>query len=431
MESSEPQSGTPAPYGRACINCSRAKSKCILIGVGNGCERLASSKMIETLFQKITMLIQQKLLIEVAPSIDMLLGIMTFISWTTYSRRPFLNFYAHVLMGLVCDLGINQPVAQEPSTMQTFKCAVGWKQQIPTIRTLEERRAVLGCFLLTSRHPFSIALTMSKIDALRWNPHMEESLTVLMDAKECPEDELLVTLVKIQLIMDKVYHMRRDGENNTYSLLYTKAFQSQLDSVKSQIPQRLQQDKAVLLYLANAEIVIHEVAIATPSLPNSPEMHRLESLCTCLQACKFWLDTWLEISPDHHIGISFTVFYQFSRALVSLYKLSTLEDPAWDRNMVRNTANVLEILDRILYNLKRSSRIMSDPDHLEYNVYEKGVKMLQAIKQGWEPKLMEVWFPNLPTDVISNQYVPTSPLPEVLPMPGFDDAWMLEVFGSM
>lgn len=83
---------------------------------------------------------------------------------------------------------------------------------------------------------------MSRIDALRWNPHMEESLTVLMDAKECPEDELLVTLVKIQLIMDKVYHMRRDGENKSYSLLYTKAFQSQLDSVKLQIPQRLQQD---------------------------------------------------------------------------------------------------------------------------------------------------------------------------------------------
>jgi hypothetical protein len=35
----------------------------------------------ETLFRKITMLIQQKLLIEVAPSMDMLLGIMTFISW--------------------------------------------------------------------------------------------------------------------------------------------------------------------------------------------------------------------------------------------------------------------------------------------------------------------------------------------------------------
>ncbi|KAJ5219111.1 uncharacterized protein N7498_001210 [Penicillium cinerascens] len=586
MEPSQLQSGTPAPYGRACINCSRAKSKCILLSVGNGCERcqrlkkdcrpsptvrkrsvrssasrnaqleakldnivsllqttgassvpadwesatakpqsnglpgptgapvggpigayaspgisspssaacsLSSIDSIhdicsalpispeeaektlglmrvqnlkflpfvyipphvtadqlredkpffwlcimavattvnihrELLFRKITMFIHQKLLIEVSPSMDLLLGIMTFISWTTYSRKPFLNFYAHVLMGLVCDLGINQAVTQELSAMQAFKCIVGWKQHIPTVRTLEERRAVLGCFLLTS----SIALTMCKIDALRWNPHMEESLSVLLEAKECPEDELLVTLVKIQLIMDKIYHMRRDGDNNKYSLLYTKAFQSQLESVKSQIPQRLQQDKAVLLYLAYAEIVIHEIAIKTTSMPNSPETQRLESLCTCLQASKAWLDHFLAISPDHHIGISFTVFFQFSRALVTLYKLSTLEDPAWDRNMVRSTANVLEILDRILYNLKRSSRIMPDLDNPEYNVYEKGVKMVQSIKQMWEPKLMEVWYPNLPSDEINNQYVQTGPpLPEVMPMTGFDDAWMLEVFGSI
>ena len=186
------------------------------------------------------------------------------------------------------------------------------------------------------------------------------------------------------------------------------------------------------MYLAYAEIVIHEVAIKTPSMPNSPEPQRLESLCTCLQASKAWLDHFLAISPDHHIGISFTVFFQFSRALVSLFKLSTLEDPAWDRNMVRNTANVLEILDRVLYNLKKSSRIMPDPDNPEYNVYEKGVKMVQSIKQVWEPKLMEVWFPNLPSDEINNQYVQTGPpLPEVMPMTGFDDAWMLEVFGSI
>lgn len=71
---------------------------------------------------------------------------------------------------------------------------------------------------------------------------MEESLTVLMEAKECPEDELLVSLVKIQLVMDKVYHLRRDGDNKTPSVFYTKAFQSQLECVKEQIPQHLKQD---------------------------------------------------------------------------------------------------------------------------------------------------------------------------------------------
>lgn len=71
---------------------------------------------------------------------------------------------------------------------------------------------------------------------------MEESLSVLAEAKECPEDELLVSLVKIQLVMDKVYHLRRDGDNKRPTAFYTKAFQSQLDSVKDQIPQYLKQD---------------------------------------------------------------------------------------------------------------------------------------------------------------------------------------------
>jgi hypothetical protein len=83
---------------------------------------------------------------------------------------------------------------------------------------------------------------MSRIDALRWTPHMEESLSILMNAKECPDDERLVTLVKIHLVMDKVYHLQRDGDSHLPSTFYTKAFQSQLESVKSSIPSHLQED---------------------------------------------------------------------------------------------------------------------------------------------------------------------------------------------
>lgn len=80
---------------------------------------------------------------------------------------------------------------------------------------------------------------MGRIDALRWNPHMDESLTVLLEAKECPEDELLVHLVKIQLVMDKVYHTRRDGEDQSLARFYLESCQTQLISIRNQIPQHL------------------------------------------------------------------------------------------------------------------------------------------------------------------------------------------------
>lgn len=187
-----------------------------------------------------------------------------------------------------------------------------------------------------------------------------------------------------------------------------------------------------MLYLANAELIIHEVAIQDPSLPNSPDLHRLESLCIALQASKSWLDIWLSIPPEQYMGISFTMFFQFSRALVSLYKLSTLDDPAWDRNMVRNTANLLEILDRIHSMMKKCAEYLDVPNDPEWNIFEKGAKVVQSIKQGWEPKLMEVWYPSMSSNEMESGFVPAGPpLPDVMPMTGFDDAWMWEVFGAM
>lgn len=88
----------------------------------------------------------------------------------------------------------------------------------------------------------SVALTLNRIDALRWSPHMEESLSVLMESNECPEDEILVNLVKIQLVADKVYQARRDGDDPLLARFYIKSFQAQLDIVRKQIPVHLQQN---------------------------------------------------------------------------------------------------------------------------------------------------------------------------------------------
>jgi len=71
---------------------------------------------------------------------------------------------------------------------------------------------------------------------------MEESLRVLEQEKEGPQDELLATLVRIQLVADKAYNLQRDEEKNiTPTVFYVKSLQSQLNTVKQQIPPHLQQ----------------------------------------------------------------------------------------------------------------------------------------------------------------------------------------------
>jgi hypothetical protein len=87
---------------------------------------------------------------------------------------------------------------------------------------------------------------MSRIDAMRWTAHMEESLSVLTEAKECPEDELLIALVKVHLVLDRVYQLRRDGEAFMPLPFYLDSFKNQLDTVKSHIPPHLQQHSMFL-----------------------------------------------------------------------------------------------------------------------------------------------------------------------------------------
>lgn len=85
---------------------------------------------------------------------------------------------------------------------------------------------------------------------------MEESLTVLLEAKECPEDELLVHLVKIQLVIDKVYHARRDGEDQSLARFYVESNQAQLSSIRNQIPPHLKSSSES--YASNAALLSGE-----------------------------------------------------------------------------------------------------------------------------------------------------------------------------
>ena len=84
-----------------------------------------------------------------------------------------------------------------------------------TPRTTEERRAVLGCFLMSSTYVQAssgvrlyayicrISSFLQKIDALRWTTHMDECLQVLDEGKECLNDEMLVQQVRLRLVAER------------------------------------------------------------------------------------------------------------------------------------------------------------------------------------------------------------------------------------
>jgi hypothetical protein len=115
---------------------------------------------------------------------------------------------------LVFELGLNKPV---PKDTHEVPCLKEKYSMATTPRTMEERRAVLGCFLVSSMYAlrpiylqkqaliaFRISSFLQKIDALRWTPHMDESLQMLGQRKECYNDEILVQQVRLQLIVEQM-----------------------------------------------------------------------------------------------------------------------------------------------------------------------------------------------------------------------------------
>ena len=187
------------------------------------------------------------------------------------------------------------------------------------------------------------------------------------------------------------------------------------------------------MYLYNAEIVINELSIGAAAMPHSPDLHRLDSLYTSLRATKGWLDVWLELEGEEYLQVSCVIFFQFTRAIVNLYKLTILEDPAWSKSMVRDTANVLEYLNRNEAIIRKCPEYITFDQSREMNILEKGLRIVQGMRMNWEPKLMEMWRPYMPANngIDSGTIQSDAILPDVMPFGGIDEAWMMDFLGSL
>ena len=129
-----------------------------------------STSQQQLLGSKIRQKIAHELVVQSERNIDLLLGILAFIGWygviylkveksdthDSFMRahcqlhpNPFLSVFTQLAMSLVFDLGLNRPV---PKVTQMVPCIKDFSKYLkpPTPRTNEERRAVLGCFLVTS-----------------------------------------------------------------------------------------------------------------------------------------------------------------------------------------------------------------------------------------------------------------------------------------
>ncbi|KAK4187418.1 hypothetical protein QBC35DRAFT_233924 [Podospora australis] len=332
--------------------------------------------------------IAQKMVLENEKSLDLLYGLLVVMGWTHYHLKrdkPILSLLASLAKSLIFDMGLNK-IPSEPYISACLKTAF---HPPPREKTIEERRAVLACFLLTSQ----IAHSLKRLDALTWTPHMEESLQILSQRREWEGDDLLVAQVKIQLIVEQLNRAASQSPDNAPPAYYLSALQTQLQNVRVQLPDHLQQNDTILSLMSYTELAIHESALAQPRVSalgsTGPDLQRYTAMEACLTAIKDWFDRHFSIPSYVYIGMTFSYWCHMAHCLLSLYRLSILDDPAWDRRAVRQKVDLVAICDRLKVGFEELSarRKLESGPTIEEDGFSKFNAMLRSMKSGWSAEI--------------------------------------------
>ncbi|KAM5345319.1 hypothetical protein ACJ41O_011181 [Fusarium nematophilum] len=375
-------------------------------------------------------------------SMDVLLGLITYLAWATMTSgpgtKPFIVTYCQLAVTLAFDLSLTRAPVEEQYFTICFKM-FGGRPPPPRLRTLEERRSIISLWFLTS----VISSFVGKMDTLRWTPHMDECLTTLERDKEHPSDEVLVAFARYQLVADEAQKLLvRDvmGETSqapTY--VFRKSMLAKLQEIRDGMSPNLPPNQVLQAQLYATEVQVNSVGLFMQTIP---VQQRIESMYTCLKAVRAWYDIFFSIPLEELPGAPFALYTQLSQVQVALYRLTTSEDPAWDKDLVRNTADLLSYLDQVIElfgQLDSIYRLKADFD--EDTLFVKGAKIMRNIRASWEPALSRhlgsTPSSSTPGGVVGQPRSRQTPNPAQavmnLPDPNMldfaDITWMSDVFG--
>ncbi|EXJ80523.1 hypothetical protein A1O1_08669 [Capronia coronata CBS 617.96] len=367
--------------------------------------------------------------------IDLLLGLLAFLAWghdqLNNKHRKILFRFTHFAMVLVFELRLNRPWPKDSNMLPTVGTigTICSGPPAPATHTMEERRAVLACFLLSS----TVSIFFAQTDAMRWTPYLDECLDVLSRSQEAPCDEMFAHQVRLQLFSQRARHaMWSAGDLELADAatmpprLYLQALQWKLGELKSAFSPQLQHNEILLSSVYYTELSIHEVALhKTPTGVDGPGFQRLEGLYTCLSIVKSAVDNFFTLPVSEYPYLSFPYFAQLCRSIVILFKLATLDDPLWDTGFVRSTIDLGLVLDQLIHNLGQLSAAGGDCVN---GIFAKTANIFMSVKSWYNAKrgadAVQSHDSALPmVDENSVLHEPTI-------LQDLDDAWLREALGS-
>lgn len=118
-------------------------------------------------------------------------------------------------------------------------------------------------------------------------------------------------------------------------------------------------------------------------------MQRYEAMEASLCAASDWFDRHFTIPSYVFVGMTFSYWWNMAHCLLTVYRLSVLDDPAWDRRVARKKSDLLVICDRLRAGFEEvaAQRRRETEPTIEEDTFPKFVRMIWSMRNNWAPEL--------------------------------------------
>ena len=184
--------------------------------------------------------------------------------------------------------------------------------------------------------------------------------------------------------------------------------------------------EVVLAHLYSTELSVNEIVFSqVPTVTNFLDLKQLKCLYACVESIRSWFEVFLGIPPANYIGFPFSIFSQLVHCLTTLFRLSTLNDSRWDKGSVRETSDLLPILDQVINNMEQVAAVagLDNSDIAEGDVFSRTARKFRSIRLEWEAKLGP---DDLTVSTISTPQSAEATLTEAFSADFSDNDWMMD-----
>ncbi|KAL2069099.1 hypothetical protein VTL71DRAFT_15437 [Oculimacula yallundae] len=367
-------------------------------------------------------------------SLDMLQGLIVYNAWSYYYSPVIPSWQStgiHQLsIALLFDLGLTRPVRDNEGPLSDVSRATGQKDEHE--RTLDERRALLCCYFLTSVSAFCL----KKMEGLRYSAYIEHCCEVLFTGAVHESDVLLASLCKLQNIIEPVYRAFADKakvDNNKAPVwMLVKLVRAEMENFWKCLPATTQQDQNMLMSYNSAEVFTYEPSIYAPffrtsTTPGSTSPQRMDMLYGCLISSQKLLNGYINQPHQAYKGLSVIDLSHIGRGLSTLLKLSLVEEVGWDLAHVRQTVNLSFYFDGLVERFERVGEVVDGMQKRtprdRANSFPTGCARAMRMVQHWyEAKIAAEAAP-------SSQHAMNEP--STVPSPGMEDVMLDDTFDYM